>query len=152
MHYLAITTSLLLAGGFAQTVSLDTPITSLPLNHEQVAVYRTALAGMKSSGPFDMVDLTGRASAGRGRLRDMHERLPCVSTLSTPAPLEQKIRQFKSHGPDRVSQTVAEHPFTGYAGEMHGYFRAEAAPPPDRPCRSRCTLRSSLMPTTSGQP
>jgi hypothetical protein len=45
MRYLAITPFLLLVSGFAQIGPADMQVATLPLKHEQVAVYREALWG-----------------------------------------------------------------------------------------------------------
>jgi hypothetical protein len=151
MRCLIITSFFLVASCVAQSGGRVTPITSLPLNSRQVAVYRAALSELRAYGPYDLIDLTGVLRPDEG------DYATCMKGFTAAAPaqsLHHLSSQFaKANHMHLISpETAAEHPFSSGYGSMGVHSMTESSvgvPPPDETaCR---VILSEIIFDSSGQ-
>jgi hypothetical protein len=122
MHRLLSAVVLLLGIGNAQTAPTNSPVTSLPLNHEQMSIYRAALSGLPSDVPYDLIDLTGILRPDEG------DFATCMKDFPAPAH-DQTLHRLSRDFADSLHihmlhlmspEASAEHPIP-YAGSTAGH-------------------------------
>jgi hypothetical protein len=122
MRRLLIAVVLLLKTGNGQTVSGISPITTVPLNPEQISIYRAALSGLPADVPYELVDLTGVLHPDEG------DFATCMKDFPGPAQ-HQALHHLSSDFTDSLHihllhlispQAAAEHPIP-FAGSTGGH-------------------------------
>jgi hypothetical protein len=138
---------LLLGTGYTQTPPKSPQITTLPLNREQISIYRAALSGLPSDVPYELIDLTGVLRPDDGDFATCMNEFPAREQPQT-------LHRLSSHFADSLSvrrlhlispQAAAEHPVP-YAFATAGHPVGSPAPLPI-PEMCRITLSEIIYDT-----